>query len=259
MIYQRQNTRHRQARAIASLLRFAVDAVLPRQCLKCNAIIGQGGQLCGNCWPTLTFVGEPQCLCCGRPFEFAVAGETLCAACQRRPPEFDHARAALLYDDESRDLILAFKHADKIEGAEAYAAWIDRVGAPFLAAADLVAPVPLHRRRLRQRRYNQAALISNRMAAAHGVNAAADLLVRKRHTRSQGGLSPAGRLRNVRGAFAVAPAWRNQVAGARVVLVDDVITTGATLESCARVLRRAGARSIDVLALARVDRPQHSD
>lgn len=165
----------------------------------------------------------------------------------------------MLYDDESRDLILGFKHADKIEGAEAYAAWIDRVGAPFLAAADLVAPVPLHRRRLRRRRYNQAALISNHMATAHGVRSAVDLLIRKRYTRSQGGLSPAGRRRNVRGAFAVAPGWRGRVSGARVVLVDDVFTTGATLESCARVLRRAGACSVDVLALARVERPQHSD
>ena len=251
--------RRRHVRAIASLVRFALDAVLPRQCLKCNAIIGPGGQLCGDCWPKLTFVGEPQCVCCGQPFEFALAEHTLCAACQRRPPDFDHARTALLYDDESRDLILGFKHADKIEGAEVYAAWIDRVGAPFLAAADLVAPVPLHPRRLRQRRYNQAALMSHRMAAAHGVRSAVDLLIRKRYTRSQGGLSPAGRLRNVRGAFAVGPGWRAEVAGARVVLVDDVFTTGATLEACARVLRRAGARSIDVLALARVERPRHSD
>jgi ComF family protein len=233
--------------------------VLPRQCLKCGVLVGHGGELCSDCWRSLTFLGEPLCHCCGLPFDFSLGGEALCAPCLRRRPGFDHARAALVYDDASRSLILGFKHGDRTERARAFAAWVERAGASYLAASDLIVPVPLHRARLRRRRYNQAALIANELARNTGACAAVDLLRRTRNTSSQGGLNRSRRRRNVQGAFEVAHVWRHRLKGSRVTLVDDVLTTGATAEACALVLRRQGAVSVVALTVARVVRPRHSD
>ncbi len=158
------------------------------------------------------------------------------------------------YDEASRGLVLGFKHADRTDGAPAYGAWLARAGAELIAEADLIAPVPLHWMRLFARRYNQAALLARALARRAGRPVAADLLLRRRHTPSQGRLSPAQRRRNVAGAFAVKPSRRPLLEGRRVLLVDDVLTTGATASACARTLRRDGARAVDVLVLARVVR-----
>ncbi len=159
------------------------------------------------------------------------------------------------YDGNSRALILGFKHADRTEGASGYGAWLARAGAGLLAEADVIAPVPLHRLRLLARRYNQAALLAHALGREAGLPVVADLLLRRRRTVSQGRLSPAQRRRNVAGAFAVKPSRKNLLEGRRVLLVDDVLTTGATVSACARTLRRGGACAVDVLVLARVVRP----
>lgn len=197
---------------------------------------------------------------CGFPFEHdgesGVEGEraALCGACARRQPAYDRARAVLVYDDASRHLVLAFKHGDRTDAARAFSAWMGRAGRELLADAELVAPVPLHRWRLLRRRFNQAALLGRRIAADAGLPFVADLLARRRNTPSQGRLSVSARRRNVSGAFAVRPARQAAVAGRRVLLVDDVLTTGATVEAAARALRRAGAAAVDVLTLCRVVR-----
>jgi len=184
------------------------------------------------------------------PFEYDIGGR--CAACLAQPRAFARARAACLYDDASRDLILKFKHADRIDLARLFARWIGRAAAELLAEADAVAPVPLHPTRLLGRRYNQAAEIARPLARTHRLVYLPDALVRARRTDSQGGKSGSGRRRNVAGAFSVPDARRRQVEGRRVVLIDDVLTTGATAEACAKALLKAGARSVDVAVVARV-------
>jgi ComF family protein len=240
--------------ALRRLGRVAVDAVLPPRCLKCGATVDTAGALCPGCWGTIRYLQPPHCACCGLPFEFDMGADALCAACLRERPPYERARAAFRYDDESKGLILAFKHADRTDGAPAFARWLARAGQDLVADAELIAPVPLHWVRLARRRYNQAALLANALSRLSGVPAVPDLLVRRRRTPSQGGLSAVGRRRNVQGAFAVGRRHADKVADRRVLLVDDVLTTGATAAACARALLRSGARAVDVLALAQVVR-----
>lgn len=260
-------------RAATALL----DLLLPPRCLACGAAVDRTGSLCAACWGTLHFIDQPLCRHCGRPFDLppgagegedgAERGEWLCGPCLAQPPAYDGMRAAVAYDDASRPLILGFKHGDRTACAPLFAAWMARAGAGMLDGADLLVPVPLHRWRLLSRRYNQAALLCHAIArilarrrgadapVRPGPRVAADLLVRRRATPVQGRLSRLARARNMAGAFAVHPGRRSLLAGRRVVLVDDVYTTGATVAECVRVLRRAGAARVDVLTLARVLKP----
>ncbi len=231
--------------------RFALDLALPPRCIGCGARVDAPGLACGICWSRLTFITPPLCLSCGAPFDFATDADRSCASCHGAPPEFDRARAAVVYDEGSRGLILGFKHGDRLHAAPAFGAWLARAGAELLADADIVTPAPLHRWRLLSRRYNQAALIAAHAARLANVPHAPDLLRRHRATPSQGGLSASARRRNVTGAFQLNPRLADRVKGARIVLVDDVLTTGATASACARVLRRGGAARVDVLTLAR--------
>jgi ComF family protein len=236
-----------------------VDALLPPLCLGCHTIVDTPGTLCATCWAKIGWLAPPLCACCGLPFEFdpglGAPDALRCAACLRDPPAFARARAVFRYDEASRNLILAFKHADRTHAAPAFGQWLARAGGEVLPSADIVAPVPLHWLRLAWRRYNQAALIARTAAASAGRPCVPDLLVRRRRTPSQGELGRTERRRNVRRAFAIHPRHAGLVRGARVLLVDDVFTTGATVEECARTLLAAGAAAVDVLTLARVVRP----
>ena len=237
-------------------LRRLVNALLPPRCVGCGETVEEGGALCAACWSGVTFLGAPLCGCCGYPFEYAAPDGSVCAACIARPPAYDRARSVFRYQPESRALILRFKHADGIHAAPAFGVWLARAGADLLVDCDLVLPVPLHRWRLFRRRYNQSALLALALGRVAGCPVAVDLLQRRRNTPSQGRMSALARRRNVRSAFTLRPGRADSVAGRRVLLVDDVLTTGATVEECARVLRRAGAARVDVLTLARVVRPQ---
>lgn len=237
-----------------------LDILLPPRCLACGMEVGAVGALCSGCWQKISFIAAPHCARCGLPFDYDPTGEgspaLVCGACLARPPQFDRCRSVFAYDDASRPLVLGFKHGDRTDCAPAFAQWLARAGAGLLTEPDLViAPVPLHRWRLLTRRYNQSALLALDLGRLTGLAASPGLLIRRRATPSQGGLSAKGRARNVEGAFMLNPRWRNRVKGARILLVDDVFTTGATVGECARVLRRAGARAVDVLTLARVVRP----
>jgi ComF family protein len=236
-----------------------LDSVLPPLCLGCNEIVAEPGALCAACWPSFSFIAAPHCSCCGTPFAEPVGDEAQCGACLRRPPRFRKARAALVYDDRSRRLVLPFKHGDRTDMARACGRWMARAGGELVAEAELIAPVPLHWRRLFTRRYNQAVLLARavaRTAEQEGrARLAPDLLRRARWTGSQAGLKADERRTNVRRAFALHPRWREAVKDKAVLLVDDVLTTGATVEACALALQRAGARHVDVLTLARVVRP----
>ncbi len=231
-----------------------VDALFPPQCPACGAPTGSPSALCPDCWGRAGF-GAPACRRCALPLENELAGEDAeCAACIARPPPFTRARAAMTYEG-GRDMVLRFKHGERTDYGPAFAAWLNRAGGPVLADADLLVPVPLHRWRLLARRFNQSALLANALARLSGVKALPDALIRTRATPSQGAMvSARARRRNVLAAFAVRSGARQAVAGRRVVLIDDVMTTGATLEAAARTLIRAGAAEVRALVLARVVR-----
>jgi ComF family protein len=238
--------------------RAALDAVLPPLCLMCGDHVAEPAALCAPCWSKLRWLGAPFCAQCGAPFEFDPGqgrAALRCAACTASPPRFDHARAVVVYDDNSKRLVLGYKHADRLHATPAFAGWMHRAGQDLVDGCDAVAPVPLHWLRLAWRRYNQAAELGRRLAASADKRFIPDLLRRRRHTPSQGKLSRGARFRNVQGAFAVNRAHAAKLAGARILLIDDVFTTGATVAECAHILKRSGAARVDVLTLARVVMP----
>ena len=233
-----------------NVVKALLDLLFPPLCLGCRQTVAEPG-FCAACWSAITFLDGPGCACCGLPFAVALDGDTLCAGCLAKPPAFDKARAILSYDDHSRRVILALKHADRLDLIPGFTRWLGRTGRGLLEECDLVVPVPLHRIRLWRRRYNQAAELARRLAGDWQRNYEPQALVRSRVTKSQGTMTGAkARRRNVLGAFKVPDPGK--VRGKRVLLLDDVLTTGATVEACARALKRAGAEQVHVLVLARV-------
>lgn len=185
-----------------------------------------------------------------------MGGGVKCAACIAKPPPFAESRAALAYDDASRDLILGFKHADRLETVPLFARWMAQAGREAFACADMLVPVPLHWRRLLARRYNQAALLANALGTLTQLPVDTTTLQRSKATPSQGEMPSArARAKNVVRAFALAEKRKARILGKRVVLVDDVLTTGATVGACTKALLKAGAASVSVVTLARVLRP----
>ncbi len=235
-----------------------LDLVLPPQCIACDAPVETPGQLCGACFRQTGFITEPFCRRCGVPFAAAALGgpELLCPGCRLVSPVYRRARAALRYDAQGRRLILPFKHADRTELAQALAPHMARAGATLLREAELLVPVPLHRARLFRRRYNQAALLAQAVGRIAGRPCLPDALVRQRATAMLGEKSAAERAEEMVGAFAVRASRADRVAGRRVLLIDDVMTSGATANACAAVLLAAGAVSVDVLVAARVPDPR---
>ncbi len=229
-----------------------LDALLPPRCLVCPASVDQPGRLCPRCWTAVDFITPPGCALCGFPFDVDEGADALCGACIATPPDFDHARSAVRYGGVGRDVVLGLKHGDKTHAALSLAQLLMRVGDTLLADCDAVVPVPLHRFRLFARRYNQSALIGAELARLAGVGFVPDLLRRTRSTPSQAGRTRGQRFENVRGAFAVREKRRALADGRHLVLVDDVMTTGATVAACAKTLKRAGAVRVDVLTFARV-------
>ncbi len=248
----RVQTGARLASAVAAFGRRLVDLALPPQCLACHAPVAEMGTLCPACWSRVKLIERPYCERLGIPFAYDLGAGALSAEAIADPPPFDRARAAAVYDDVSRRLVHGLKYRDRLELARWMAGWMARAGAGLVAEADIVVPVPLHRRRLWWRRYNQSALLA-RIVAQHAAKPVAnDALVRIRATAQQVGLSAEERDRNVRGAFRVTAEGKRMIAGRRVLLVDDVFTTGATIRASTRALIRAGAVAVDVLTFARV-------
>lgn len=208
------------------------------------------GGFSAEAWSRIRFLDGPVCDGCGTPFEFDPG--TRCAACLAKPRAFDAARAACLYDETSRDPILKLKHADRLDLAPMFARWLSRTARELIEEADAIAPVPLHPLRLLGRRYNQAAEIARPLCQMTGTPYLPDALVRRRATATQGGRSGSGRRRNVAGAFEAPASRRHLIEGRRILLVDDVLTTGATAEGCARALKAAGAIRVDLAVVARV-------
>lgn len=239
---------------VQDMLTHAVDTVLPPRCVVTGEIVDRQGTIAPEAWKTLEFIANPMCRQCGFPFEFEAEEGALCVQCLERPPPFETARMALKYNETSRDLVLGFKHADQTHAVRAFIPWLKNAGTEMLEEADFLIPVPLHRWRLLQRRYNQSAIIAHALTKATRVPTLAEGLKRTRLTPSQGYLKAAERHKNVRRAFAINPRHKKELQGKTVVLIDDVYTTGATVKECTKALLKGGVGRVHVLALARVVR-----
>lgn len=249
---------HRLAVDIHGAARAMFNMLLPPRCACCDARVDVQGQLCAYCFGLTAFVTEPLCVRCGVPFAITRQGGALqlCMACEEAPPVFSQARAALRYDAQGRRLILPFKHGDQTEIAVVLVPMMARAGAALLARAELLVPVPLHRHRLFHRRYNQAALLARALGRHTRRPVLEDALQRTRSTASLGDKSAQERVAEVAEVFAVRPQYLIQLAGLRLLLIDDVMTSGATANACATTLLAAGASAVDVLVAARVPDPR---
>jgi ComF family protein len=230
------------------------DFLVPAQCLVCHAAVDAQNTLCGACWRQIHFIRAPLCDRLGIPLPggVAAAGRIVSASAAANPPDYDRARAVAHFTGAIRPLVHRLKYNDRQETRALFGAWLTEAGRDLTADADLLIPVPLSRTRLLWRRFNQSAMLAHELSRQTGVPMAALALVRRRSTPPQVGLTRAQRDENVAGAFAVTRQGRTLIRDRNVVLIDDVITTGATVSACARVLRRAGAARVDVLALGLV-------
>lgn len=231
------------------------DLVLPPACPVCRARLGSAGGLCADCWQGVRFLERPWCERLGTPLPIDLGPGILSAAAVADPPAFARARSAVSYEGPVPDLVHALKYSDRTDLAPMLGAWMARAAHELVADADMLIPVPLHWKRLAGRRFNQAALLAHEVGRLTGLPVATRLLLRTRRTPQQVGLGRTERERNMRGAFGVPAGKRADLAGRRPILIDDVLTTGATLEAATRALLAAGASAVDVLTLARVVAP----
>ena len=229
----------------------ALDIALPALCVACREPV-DGEGVCAECWSKLSFIEPPYCPRLGIPFVYDPGPEMLSMEAIANPPAYQRARAAVRYDDVARTLVQALKYHDRTDLAPAMGGWMAHAGKELLQGADMLIPVPLHWRRAWHRRFNQSGALARVIERQSGVRLRGDLLQRVRPTEQQVGLSRAQRASNVQGAFEVSAAAKAELAGRRAVLVDDVLTSGATLDACARALLRAKAAQVDVLVFARV-------
>jgi ComF family protein len=244
----------RAADAVRAALRAALDLALPPLCAACRQPV-DGRGLCPACWSKLSFITRPYCERLGIPFVYDPGPGILSMQAIASPPAYHRARAAVRFDEISRMLVHALKYADRLDLAPMMGRFIAQAGRELLAEADALVPVPLHWRRLWMRRFNQSAMLAAAISSETGVPIAASVLKRVKPTVQQFGLSRTERAANVQGAFRVPPDGKAAVTRRRLVLIDDVLTTGATVDGCARALLRAGAANVDVLVFARVAEP----
>ncbi len=244
-------------RLAAAAGRWAVDAVLdllfPPSCIACRRAVEAGPGLCAACWRSMRFIERPFCERLGVPFDQDLGPGLLSPEAIAHPPAYGRARAVARFEDgPARQLLHALKYGDRLDLARPLGAWMARAGSEILAETDLLIPVPLHRTRLWRRQFNQAALLAREVSRVSGIAWDPMPLQRVKATASQVGMTRPQRMTNVQGAFRVAPHRTGVIAGRRILLVDDVLTTGSTLNAAARALLRAGATSVDVLVFARV-------
>lgn len=241
------------------VLETALDSVLPPHCLITGLPTDSEDM---TLWQNLKFLDAPCCQKCGYPFEFEAHTQSLCGSCLSHPPKYDRGRAAIVYDDISRKIVLDFKHGGRTDGLEFFGAQLLRAGRDILPHTDLIVPVPLHKARLRKRRFNQSAVLARKLSQLSAVPYDTDILQRRKNTVSQGGQTFVGRKKNVVGAFHIPMRVRGrvkrQIQGKSITVIDDVLTSGATVEACTQVLKRAGATQVNILTLMRVVRPNLS-
>jgi ComF family protein len=237
---------------LRALATSVADMIYPPRCLACTEPTEAPHGLCPACWRDTHFIAGAACAKCGAPLMGDAAAGDTCDGCRRHPPAWDRGAAAVVYEGAGRRVVLALKHGDRLDTVRPLATWMAAAGGALITDADVIAPTPLHWRRLVRRRYNQSAELAKRLGRIAGKPVAVDLLTRTRATIPQEGMDRVARAANQAGAFAVTPRRLKGLDGRAVLLIDDVLTSGATLSACADCLRGAGAVRVDVLALARV-------
>ena len=229
-----------------------VDLSIPPLCMICEAIIAGPGACCPQCWTKIRFIAKPLCDITGAPFSYEMGEGMVSADAIANPPPYNQCRSAVVYDDHVRGLVTGLKYSDRLDLAPWLANWMVTAGKTLIERNPVLVPVPLYPTRLIQRRYNQSAELARNISLLTGLAYRPDLLVRSRRTRQQVGLSGKERETNVRGAFRVPESMKQEVHGYKILLIDDVYTSGATVKAAARALKRAGSTNIDVLTFARV-------
>jgi len=233
---------------------WALDIILPPRCTLCDQRVLDQHVLCSDCFDSLKFITDPCCVCCGYPFELAsdsyAPDKTKCAKCLEKTPSFSHLRSCLVYSTHSKKLVLGFKHGDKTYMAKLIGRLLYQSGQTMFKAHQVIVPVPLHSSKLRKRKYNQAGLMAQALSYYTGLSCHHNVLFRCKKTLPQGHLTSTKRHENVKKAFDVKN--KADVKNKSILLIDDVYTTGATIHECVKILKRAGAKEIDVLTLARV-------
>jgi len=237
---------------LQSISNSVINTVLPPRCIISGDIVEAPGMVSPTPWARLNFIEHPFCDICGRPFEFITPDESVCGDCFAYPPEFTSLRSALVYDENISPLILGFKYGDKLHAKNTFAKWMIRAARDTLPDCDLIIPVPLHYSRLWKRRYNQAGEIGKEISVQTNITFIPDVLKRNRFTQTQKGLTTKQRQDNVKSSFKVRPLYLNQIKGKKIIIIDDVYTSGATLNECAKTLNKQGAKTIHALTLARV-------
>lgn len=239
-------------RLLARFGRGALGIVYPPQCIACNSATGEPHALCSTCWAGIPFISDPVCARLGTPFAHDFGTGMLSPAAIADPPRFDCARAVAIHEGAAKAMVARLKYGERLDLARAMARMMVHAGGPLLACADVLVPVPMHRGRLWQRRYNQAALLANEIGALAAKPVLPDTLRRVKRTPPQVGLSRNERRSNLAGAFRIEPGQKAVVEGRHCLVIDDVRTTGSTLNACAHILRQAGAARIDVLTFTLV-------
>lgn len=231
-----------------------LSLIYPDQCVLCEARVAESGGLCAGCWSKTPFLTGLVCHTCGASLPGADADVVFCDDCLAMPRPWKAGRAALSYRDAGRRVVLALKHADRLDIVPACASWMVRAGKPLLTPETLLVPVPAHWSRLLTRRYNQAAELCRAISKSTGLDALPDGLLRTRRTPKQDGMTVDERFANMLDAICINPKSRREIAGRRICLIDDVMTSGATLSAAAEALNDAGAKQVCTLVLARVEK-----
>ncbi len=240
------------ARVLRRFGREALGVVYPPQCIACTNATGEAHALCSTCWAGIPFISDPVCARLGTPFAHDFGPGMLSPAAIADPPRFDSARAVAIHDGAAKAMVARLKYGERLDLARAMARMMVQAGGPLLASADMLIPVPMHRGRLWQRRYNQAALLANEIGLLAQKPVLLDTLRRVKRTPPQVGLTRNERRSNLAGAFRIEPGDKAKVDGRHCLVIDDVRTTGSTLNACAHILRQAGAARIDVLTFTLV-------
>ena len=239
-------------RAVMSM----AQAIYPARCMVCETYTDATGGLCPSCWHDTHFISGSTCATCAAPLPGEVTGAQ-CDTCLNFPPPWQRGIAVLEYDGSGRRMVLALKRHDRLDLAPTLAAWLARAAAPLLPHTDIITPVPLHPSRLARRKFNQSAELARPLAEQAGLSYIPDLLTRTRKTESQQGKDRLARIENLKAAISSTPRHREMIRGKRVLLVDDVLTTGATLSACTEACFAAGAQNVNIVVLARVEPRQN--
>lgn len=237
---------------ISNILHHLSVVLFPPKCIKCNKIIDSYGNLCSNCWSSIEFITDPMCKICGVPFEFDMDIDLICGQCAGTKQFFDHAISIFKYDENSKNLIYKFKYNDKTYLSKYFAKWIYKNIHTSINDYQYIVPVPLHRKRMRKRFYNQSSLIASYLAKLSKKTFLPNLLIKNRYDVPQTSLTKKQRLKNVKSSFAINPKLQSKIEGTKILLIDDVYTTGSTLNECSKILKKNGCNQITAVTLARV-------